>query len=208
MNKKPDQLSNENIPNSIEESKAAIKESLMDFVGHFSTASAILSGFYIATCAFVIGIKAESQGTGTFSFLDDPLLQGTALTDLAIGLLSNFNLDGYWPTNFRYMVLIFISLFLLSLMSYGSFLRVGMIQMEMYKSHKADYEKKQLTWLQRGMNALFFSLILGFISLPWSLLRFAFDQALSLTLLLLSLVVLALIITVKGYSVIKNFFKE
>ncbi|MHA1169365.1 MAG: hypothetical protein ACTSRU_16180 [Candidatus Hodarchaeales archaeon] len=205
-----DRNSVNNNARGVKEAKAAIKESMMDFVGHFSTASAILAGFYIATCAFVIGVRADSLGTGAFNFLDDQLLQGTAFTNLAIDLLSSFNLDGYWPTNFRYMILIFISLFLLSLISYGSFLRVGMIQAKIYKAGIVDREeeKNQLVWLQRGMNSLFISLVLGFVSLPWSLLRFAFDQALSLTLLLLTLVILGLFIVVKGYNTIRSIINR
>lgn len=47
-------------------SSAAMKESVMDFVGHFSTASAILEGFFMTTCAFIINIRAV--GTDVFKF--------------------------------------------------------------------------------------------------------------------------------------------
>ncbi|MFW9995212.1 MAG: hypothetical protein ACFFD4_24465 [Candidatus Odinarchaeota archaeon] len=188
-----------------EQRKAAVKESLMDFVGHFSTASAILAGFYIATCAFIIGVRAESYGrTGVFDFLEEELLADTALHSIAIDVLATLNLDKYWPTNFQYMILIFISLFLLSLISYGAFMRVGQIQMSIYKSEKEVPENTILAWQTRGMNALFLSLLLGFISLPWALLRFVFDQALSLTILLLTIVAIAFVIIFKGWTLLKK----
>jgi len=110
--------------------KKATKESIMDFAGHFSTASAILAGFYMAMCAFIISIKA--QEAIAFSFLDDPLLaEITLLGDLIKNFLTSFNLSELWPTHFEYMIIIFICLFILSLISYACFLWVGMTQMSM-----------------------------------------------------------------------------
>ncbi|MFX0183103.1 MAG: hypothetical protein ACFE95_08495 [Candidatus Hodarchaeota archaeon] len=72
--------------------KLVMKESIMDFTGHFSTASAILTGFYMAMCAFIISIKAE--GSEVFSFLDEPLLaEISILGDLIKEVLLYFDLS-------------------------------------------------------------------------------------------------------------------
>ncbi|MHA2295926.1 MAG: hypothetical protein ACXAEU_18065 [Candidatus Hodarchaeales archaeon] len=188
--------------------KAAVKETLMDFVGHFSTASAILAGFYIATCAFIIGVKADTFGTGAFSFLDEPLLETTWIYNLSVEILSTMNWENFWPSNFQYMILIFISLFLLSLISYAAFMRVGMIQMSIYREDTKVPERIILNWQQRGMNALFISLVLGFISLPWALLRFVFDQALTLTIFLFTLVIIGLVIVLKCWTMARKILRR
>ena len=174
--------------------KAAVKESLMDFVGHFSTASAILTGFYITTCVFIIGIKASITDPKTFAFLDDPLLENNNIGIAIKNFLNNFNLAHLWPSNFQYMVLIFITLFLLSLFSYAMFIWVGLLQMSNYREHSDKKEKNILTWVQRGMNTLFISLILSFFSLPWAMLRFIVDEALSVSLFLLILIIAFIVI--------------
>jgi len=183
--------------------KIMMKESIMDFTGHFSTASAILTGFYMAMCAFIISIKAE--GSEIFSFLDEPLLaEISILGDLIKEVLLYLNLSDLWPTHFEYMLAIFISLFLLSLISYACFLWVGMIQMSMYKSNKTISVTKLLTWQQRGMNALLISLLLGFIALPWALFRFITDQALILTFLLFVFVIIGLYLVFKAWTLVKR----
>ncbi|UCE12293.1 MAG: hypothetical protein JSV04_08830 [Candidatus Heimdallarchaeota archaeon] len=185
-----------------DQSRAAVKESVMDFAGHFSTASAILAGFYMATCAFIINIRAT--GTDVFKFLDEPLLAEIAfLGDLIKDILLILNLSDWWPTHFEYMLFIFISLFLLSLVSYACFLRVGMIQMTMYKS-KRDTEEEVLIWLERGMYSLLISLIFCFLTLPWALLRFISEQALILAILLLAVVIVSLTVAVKLWNVMKR----
>ncbi|MFX1513418.1 MAG: hypothetical protein ACFFCQ_12595 [Promethearchaeota archaeon] len=184
---------------SYEKTRAAMKESLMDFVGHFSTASAILAGFYIATCAFIISIKAEESEA--FAFLDDPLLAEIAIIgDLTEEILATFNLNNIWPTHFEYMVYIFIFLFLLSLISYACFMRASMIQMQVFKADTVIAEEEVLLWLQRGIYALFISLILSFFALPWALLRFLTTHALVLAFLLLLIVLFSLILTLKGLN--------
>ncbi|MFX0126316.1 MAG: hypothetical protein ACFFAE_22030 [Candidatus Hodarchaeota archaeon] len=180
-----------------------IKESLMDFAGHFSTASAILAGFYMAMCAFIIGIKA--QEAKAFSFLDEPLLAEIIfLGDLIKNFLTSFNLSELWPTHFEYMIGIFICLFILSLISYTCFLWVGITQMSMYKANIPISEENLIVWQERGMSALLISLVFSFISLPWALLRFITDQALLLAILLLFLVMIALLIGLKGWILVKK----
>ncbi|MFX1285010.1 MAG: hypothetical protein ACFFB5_15215 [Promethearchaeota archaeon] len=189
-----------------DKSRAALRESMMDLAGHFSTASAILAGFYMATSAFVISVRA--QGTDVFPFLDEPLLAEIAiLGNLIMEILIKLHLSNLWPTHFEYMLLIFISLFLLSFISYVCFIRVGMIQMAMYTSNKVA-EEKLLVWQQRGMVALLISLIFSFITLPWALLRFIFEQALVLALLLLATIIICLMIFVKGWSKVEPLFKK
>ncbi|UCG00973.1 MAG: hypothetical protein JSW11_15315 [Candidatus Heimdallarchaeota archaeon] len=170
----------------------------MDFAGHFSTASAILAGFYMATCAFIISI--EAQGAEAFSFLNEPLLaEITLLGDLIMNILITLNLNELWPTHFEYMLVVFVSLFLLSLISYACFLRVGMIQMTMYKSVGIIEENEEilLIWQQRGMYSLLISLIFSFITLPWALLRFISEHALFLAVLLLVVIISGLILAFK-----------
>ena len=191
-------------------SRAAIKESIMDFAGHFSTASTILAGFYMATCAFIISVKAE--GADIFTFLDEPLLAEIAiLGNFIMDTLAVLNMSNLWPTHFEYMLLIFISLFLLSLISYACFLRVGMIQMSMYKKFVLDKsvsEEKMLIWQQRGMYSLLISLILSFITLPWALLRFISDQALFLSILLLAIIIFGLMAALKSWGVLRPLIKK
>ncbi len=189
--------------------KAAEKESIMDFAGHFSTASAILAGFYMATCAFIISVKAE--GADVFPFLNDPLLaEITLLGDFIIRILTTLNLNELWPTHFEYMLIIFVSLFLLSLISYACFLRVGMIQMLMYKSNRGieEDDEKLLLWQQRGMYSLLISLIFSFITLPWALLRFISEQALFLAVLLLGIIIFSLIVALKTWSFVRPIFRK
>ncbi|MHA2100968.1 MAG: hypothetical protein ACW99A_20025 [Candidatus Kariarchaeaceae archaeon] len=172
--------------------KAAVKESLMDFVGHFSTASAILTGFFITTCVFIIGVKASITDPKTFAFLDEPLLENNIIGVNGRNLLQTFNLVDYWPSNFQYMVGIFVILFILGLFSYATFIWVGILQMSNYRKYSEETEKKVLNWLQRGMNTLFLTLILSFISLPWVLFRFIVDNAASVSLLLITLLLAGL----------------
>lgn len=193
----------EKIGSDISIDKIVMKESIMDFTGHFSTASAILTGFYMAMCAFIISIKAE--GSEIFSFLDEPLFaEISILGDLMKEVLLYLDLSDFWPTHFEYMLAIFISLFLLSLISYACFLWVGMIQMSMYKSNKTISETKLLTWQQRGMNTLLISLLLGFIALPWALFRFITDQALILTFFLFVFVIVGLYLVFKAWTIVKR----
>lgn len=191
-------------------SRAAVKESIMDFAGHFSTASTILAGFYMATCAFIISVRAE--GADVFTFLDEPLLAEIAiLGNIIMETLTLLNMGNLWPTHFEYMLLIFISLFLLSLISYACFLRVGMIQMSMYKKFVLDKsvsEEKMLIWQQRGMYSLLISLILSFITLPWALLRFISDQALFLSILLLAIIIVGLVAALKSWGVLRPVFRK
>jgi len=183
--------------------KTAMKESIMDFAGHFSTASAILAGFYMTMCAFIINIKAEE--TSDFSFLDEPLLaEITYLGDILKEFLTSFNLSELWPNHFEYMLTIFICLFLLSLISYTCFLWAGMTQMSMYKSNETRLEEKILIWQERGTSTLLISLILSFITLPWALLRFITNQALTLTILLLIIITISLLIGFKGWVLVKR----
>lgn len=193
MNKNHDiEITNESIS---PEERSAMKESIMDFAGHFSTASAILAGFYMATCAFIIGVKAQGNN---FPFLDEPLLAEIPfLGDFIQDLLSALDLSDFWPTHFEYMLMIFISLFLISLLSYACFLNVGMMQMSVFKSDMKKSDEKLFTWQQRGMNTLFISLMFSFVTLPWALLRFAFDQALVMAIMLLATVIVSLIILVQ-----------
>lgn len=198
-----------NMARNQEFNKAAEKESIMDFAGHFSTASAILAGFYMATCAFIISVKAE--GADVFPFLNDPLLaEITLLGDFIIRILTTLNLNELWPTHFEYMLIIFVSLFLLSLISYACFLRVGMIQMLMYKSNRGieEDDEKLLLWQQRGMYSLLISLIFSFITLPWALLRFISEQALFLAVLLLGIIIFSLIVALKTWSFVRPIFRK
>lgn len=184
-------------------SRDAVKESIMDFAGHFSTASAILAGFYMATCAFIISIR--SQGSEAFSFLDDPLLaEIPVLGDLILEILTSLNMESLWPTHFEYMLIIFISLFLLSLISYACFLRVGMVQMSIYRLKKKPSEEKLFIWQERGMYSLLISLIFSFITLPWALLRFIVEQALFLAFFLLTIVIASLALFLKGRALVKE----
>ncbi len=192
---------------SYDKARAAVKESLMDFVGHFSTASAILAGFYIAVCVFIISIKAEESKS--FAFLDEPLLaEITELGDLAQEILAIFYLEDFWPTHFQYMILIFIFLFLLSLISYACFIRASMIQMQVLRKDRTISEEIVLLWLQRGMNSLFFSLILSFLAIPWAILRFLTTQALTLAFLLLVIVVISLSVAFKGIDIVYKVFSR
>ena len=184
--------------------KAAVKESLMDFVGHFSTASAILTGFYITTCVFIIGIKASITDPDTFAFLDAPLLENNIIGITIKDFLNDFSLAYLWPSNFQYMVLIFIILFILSLFSYAMFIWVGLLQMSNYRDHSDKKEKKIITWVQRGMNTLFISLIFSFISLPWAMLRFIVDEALSASLLLIIIIIVFIIILLLLLRIIRR----
>lgn len=198
-----------NMARNQEFNKAAEKESIMDFAGHFSTASAILAGFYMATCAFIISVKAE--GADVFPFLNDPLLaEITLLGDFIIRILTTLNLNELWPTHFEYMLIIFVSLFLLSLISYACFLRVGMIQMLMYKSNRGieEDDEKLLLWQQRGMYSLLISLIFSFITLPWALLRFISEQALFLAVLLLGIIIFSLIVALKTWFFVRPIFRK
>ncbi len=186
-----------------DKTRDAMKESIMDFAGHFSTASAILAGFYMATCAFIISIRA--QGAEVFSFLDKPLLaEIPILGDLILEILTVLNMESLWPSHFEYMLIIFISLFLLSLLSYACFLRVGMVQMSIYRLKKKPPEEKLFVWQERGMYSLLISLIFSFITLPWALLRFIVEQALFLAFLLLAIVITSLALVLKGRILVKK----
>jgi hypothetical protein len=184
--------------------KAAVKESLMDFVGHFSTASAILTGFFITTCVFIIGVKASITDPKTFAFLDEPLLENNIIGVNGRNLLQTFNLVDYWPSNFQYMVGIFVILFILGLFSYATFIWVGILQMSNYRKYSKETEKKVLDWLQRGMSTLFLTLILSFISLPWVLFRFIVDNAASVSLFLITLLLAGLAIVLGLLNVFRK----
>jgi hypothetical protein len=185
----------------------AMKESVMDFTGHFSTASAILAGFYMATCAFIISVRANESII--FTFLDEDLLAEIPfLADLAMGILTTINMAYLWPSHFEYMLLILISLFLLSLISYSCFLRVGMIQMKALriKSKKVP-EDKILAWQHRGTKTLLISLLFSFISLPWALLRFITENSFVMAILLLVIVISCLLLTFAVWELMKKIYE-
>jgi hypothetical protein len=102
------------------------------------------------------------------------------------------------------MVGIFVILFILGLFSYATFIWVGILQMSNYRKFSEETEKKVLDWLQRGMSTLFLTLILSFISLPWVLFRFIVDNAASVSLLLITLLLIGLAIVLR----LLNFFRK
>lgn len=72
------------------------------------------------------------------------------------------------------------------------------------KNYSEKTEQTVLGWLQRGMNTLFLSLILSFVTLPWVLFRFIVDNALSVALLLLTVILVILVIILWILKIIKR----
>ncbi|MHA1932461.1 MAG: hypothetical protein ACW96X_07970, partial [Promethearchaeota archaeon] len=49
-----------------------VKESALDLLGHYSTAAAILAGFFLTAAIFLVSVNTERIGTSQYSFLDEP----------------------------------------------------------------------------------------------------------------------------------------
>ena len=166
-----------------------VKESPLDLLGHFSTAAAILAGFFLTAAIFLVSVNVERLGTSQYSFLDEPIGDQFGLTDTLCQWLPDNIIENYWPSHYSYMLLIFIVLFLLAMLSYACYIQAGLSHMKVLEGKKESLDQVWF-WQKWGLRILIIGLIAAFISLPWAILRFTFEHAFSWTVLLLTIVIL------------------
>ncbi len=162
-----------------------MEESALDLLGHFSTAAAILAGFFLATAVFLVSINAERQGSSLYTFLNDPISDPFGL---ALFLQQNLPEDivkAWWPTHFEYMLVIFVGLFVLAMLSYVCYIMAGLEQMRALEG-KTTLERVWF-WQRWGLRILMIGLVAAFISLPWAIIRFAYEHALGATFFILAI---------------------
>ena len=164
-----------------------VKESALDLLGHFSTAAAILAGFFLTTAVFLVSVNAERIGSFRYSFLDQPIGDNFGIMDTIRQWFPELN--EWWPTHFKYMLAIFIGLFLLAMLSYACYIQAGLSHVKVLEGKATTLDQVWL-WQKWGLRILIIELIAAFISLPWAILRFAFEQALSWTFYILLIVLI------------------
>ena len=164
-----------------------LKESALDLLGHFSTAAAILAGFFLTASIFLVSVNVERIGSGQYAFLDELIGDRHGIADaIRQALPANF-VDLYWPTHFSYMLVIFIILFLMAMFSYACYIQAGLAHMKVLEG-KTPLLDRVWFWQKWGLRILILDLCAAFITLPWAILRFAFEHALTWTLSLLCIV--------------------
>ncbi len=162
-----------------------VKESALDLLGHFSTAAAILAGFFLTAAVFLVSVNAERSSSLQYSFLDQPIGDNFGISDRIRQWFPQLN--EWWPNHFTYMLTIFIILFLLAMFSYACYIQAGLAHMKVLEGKTTSLELVWL-WQKAGLRILIIGLLAAFISLPWAILRFAFEQALSWTFYILFIV--------------------
>jgi len=162
-----------------------VKESALDLLGHFSTAAAILAGFFLTAAVFLVSVNAERVGSLQYDFLDQPIGDNFGIMETIRQRIPELN--KWWPNHFTYMLTIFIILFLLAMFSYACYIQAGLSHMKVLEGKTTSLDQVWL-WQKWGLRILIIGLLAAFISLPWAILRFAFEQALSWTLYILFIV--------------------
>lgn len=178
-----------------------VKESALDLLGHFSTAAAILAGFFLTAAIFLVSVNTERLGTDQYSFLDEPIGDQFGLADTLRQWLPD-NITDYWPSHYSYMLIIFIILFLLAMLSYACYIQAGLSHMKVLEGKKDSLDQVWF-WQKWGLRILIIGLLAAFISLPWAILRFAFEHAFSWTIILLSIVLLCGLLLGLGIKLVK-----
>ncbi len=178
-----------------------VKESALDLLGHFSTAAAILAGFFLTAAIFLVSVNAERLGSAQYSFLDEPIGDQFGLTEILRQWLPDSFVTNYWPNHYSYMLIIFIILFLLAMFSYACYIQAGLSHMKVLEGKSSSLNRVWF-WQKWGLRILILGLIAAFISLPWAILRFAFEHAFSWTIVLLSIVLICGLILGIGIKLI------
>jgi hypothetical protein len=73
--------------------------------------------------------------------------------------------------------------------SYACYIQAGLSHMRVLEGKTGSLDRVWI-WQKRGLRTLILGLIAAFISLPWAILRFAFEQALSWTIVILIIVLI------------------
>ncbi len=179
-----------------------VKESALDLLGHFSTAAAILAGFFLTAAIFLVSVNAERLGTGQYAFLDEPIGDQFGLADTIREWLPESIITDYWPNHYSYMLIIFIILFLLAMFSYACYIQAGLSHMKVLEGKRSSLDSVWF-WQKWGLRILIIGLLAAFISLPWAILRFAFEHAFSWTIVLISIVLLCGLLLGLGIKLVK-----
>ncbi len=179
-----------------------VKESALDLLGHFSTAAAILAGFFLTAAIFLVSVNAERIGSNQYSFLDDPIGDQFGFIDTIRQSLPDSIITDYWPSHYSYMIIIFILLFLLAMFSYACYIQAGLSHMKVLEGKSSTLDRVWF-WQKWGLRILIIELFAAFICLPWAILRFAFEHAFSWTLILLSTVLLCGVLLGVGIKLVK-----
>ena len=179
-----------------------VKESALDLLGHFSTAAAILAGFFLTAAIFLVSVNAERLGSDQYSFLDDPIGDQFGFVDTVRQWLPESIITDYWPSHYSYMLIIFILLFLLAMFSYACYIQAGLSHMKVLEGKSSSLDRVWF-WQKWGLRILIVGLIAAFISLPWAILRFAFEHAFSWTIALISIVLLSGLLLGLGVKLVR-----
>ena len=107
-----------------------VKESALDLLGHFSTAAAILAGFFLTAAIFLVSVNVERSGSNQYAFLDELIGDQFGIIELIQENLPASFVDFYWPTHFSYMLTIFIILFIMAMFSYACYIQAGLAHMK------------------------------------------------------------------------------
>ena len=167
-----------------------VKESALDLLGHFSTAAAILAGFFLTAAIFLVSVNVERSGSDQYAFLDERIGDQFGIADTIQKALPANLVDLYWPTHFSYMLTIFIILFLMAMFSYACYIQAGLSHMKVLEG-KTPLLDRVWFWQKWGLRILILDLFAAFLCLPWAILRFAFEHAFTWTLALLCVVLLS-----------------
>lgn len=195
--------SNDEIKRAYDEA-LIVKESALDLLGHFSTAAAILAGFFLTAAIFLVSVNTERIGTSQYSFLDEPIGDELGILATIQGWLPSAFVDEYWPSHYSYMLIIFIILFLLAMFSYACYIQAGLSHMKVLEGKRKNLDRVWF-WQKWGLRVLIIGLVAAFVSLPWAILRFAFKNAMLWTISLLLIVLFFSFILSTGIKFVRRW---
>ncbi|NHJ01746.1 MAG: hypothetical protein EAX86_06355 [Candidatus Heimdallarchaeota archaeon] len=180
-----------------------VKESALDLLGHFSTAAAILAGFFLTAAIFLVSVNVERRESDQYAFLEELIGDQFGIAKAIQEALPTNFVELYWPTHFSYMLTIFIVLFLMAMFSYACYIQAGLAHMKVLEG-KTLLLDRVWWWQKWGLRILIIDLFAAFITLPWAILRFAFEHAFTWTLTLLCGVLICGIILGIGVKVARR----
>ncbi len=180
-----------------------VKESALDLLGHFSTAAAILAGFFLTAAIFLVSVNVERSGSNQYDFLDELIGDQFGVIEVIQQTLPASFVDFYWPTHFSYMLTIFIVLFILAMFSFACYIQAGLAHMKVLEG-KTPLLDRVWFWQKWGLRILILNLCAAFITLPWAILRFAFEHAFTWTLALLCAVLFCGVLLGIGIKVVRR----
>jgi len=158
--------------------------------------------FFLTAAIFLVSVNAERIGSGQYTFLDEPIGDQFGFINTIRQWLPKSIAVNYWPSHYSYMLIIFILLFLLAMFSYACYIQAGLAHMKVLEGKSGSLARVWF-WQKWGLRILIIGLLAAFISLPWAILRFAFEHAFSWTIILLIIVLVCGLILGAGIKLVK-----